>query len=251
MKQSQKLEVCCYSLLSCKHAQEAGAQRIELCSAATEGGLTPSHACVKQARDLFHGELFVMIRPRGGDFYYNDLEYLQMQEEIKSMLTLGVDGFVFGLLLPNGHIDLTRTRQLVNIASPKQVCFHRAFDMCRDFKQALEDLISIPCQRVLTSGGYSTAIEGLAHIQALVEQSQGRIQIMAGSGVNKDNAAALLHAGVDALHASCSSSFPSQMQYKNTKLSMGGSADYDEYTTTEADPIKIKQLSTIIHALQK
>ncbi len=244
-----KLEICCYSLQSCLQAQAAGAHRIELCSSPAEGGLTPTEACIRRARKLFHGELFVMIRPRGGDFYYSDLEFVQMKEEIERIKALDVDGFVFGILHADGSVDAKRTRQLIELANPKPVCFHRAFDMCNDFQKALTTLIDIGCHRILSSGGHQRAIEGIDNLKALVAQSGKRIEIMAGSGVNAENASALLAIGIDALHASCSSKTPSPMIYKNPKLTMGADPNYDEYQILEADPKKISKILNLISSI--
>lgn len=179
MKNNIEVEICTFSLESCLNAQLAGASRVELCSGMYDGGTTPSAALIRMAREKLSIQLYVMIRPRGGDFLYSDLEFELMKEDIRYAKSCKADGVVLGILNADGSVDVERTRELVELAAPLKVTFHRAIDMTRNMKEALEDIIQAGCYRVLTSGGRNTVNEGLAQIRALAEQAKGRIRIMA------------------------------------------------------------------------
>lgn len=237
-----EIEVCAYSLESCLAAQEAGADRVELCAAMYDGGTTPPAGMIRLARELLNIELYVMIRPRGGDFLYSELEYRQMKEDLLFAKSCGVDGVVIGLLDENGHIDVVRTRELVELAAPVKVTFHRAFDMTADYHRALEDVICSGCYRILTSGQRNTVAEGIEVLQELVRENAGRIQIMAGSGVGGDNALLLAETGIDALHLSGKSSRDSQMKYRNPAVFMGGVPGIPEYEIVYSDREKIARV---------
>lgn len=239
---NQKLEICVYSLESIQNAQNAGADRVELCAGYSEGGITPSYALIKMAKQITNIELFVMIRPRGGDFLYSDDEYQLMKEDISFAKSCGVDGVVLGILNPDGSIDIERTRSLVELAKPLKVTFHRAFDMCNDVSQALDDVISTGACRILTSGQQPNALQGKSTLEAMVKQAQGRIEIMAGAGVNRDNALTLLDTGVDAIHMSASSTRDSGMVYRNPTVSMSSTEGQSEYALVYSDPLKIKEV---------
>ena len=164
-------ELCTYTRNACDIARRTGVERIELCAAPLEGGTTPSAGLIRYARSLPGLRLSVMIRPRGGDFLYTDDEVALMAEEIRLAREYGADGVVFGLLTPAGEVDETRTAQLVREAEGMEVTFHRAFDMTRDSRQALEAVIRTGCRRVLTSGGRNTAQEGIGTLRALAAQA--------------------------------------------------------------------------------
>lgn len=232
-------EVCSYSLLSVEKAAEAGATRVELCASHREGGLTPSLGMVRLARKRQEIELSVMVRPRGGDFLYTDDEYAVMLADVELLREAGADCVVSGLLLPNGDVDIPRTRELVKRAGAMEVTFHRAFDMVKDRRKALEDIISTGCRRILTSGGEQTAEQGLEAIRELVKQAAGRIEIMAGSGVNSSNVSKIIAAGVDAVHFSAGRFSESKMLYRHSTVALSDSpgqdyrlqwADYEEMT---------------------
>jgi copper homeostasis protein len=206
-------EVCCYSIESCLAAAEKGATRVELCASPYEGGTTPSAATIKMVRAIESLELAVMIRPRGGDFLYSDIEFEQMQADIRFARECGADAVVLGVLNPNGTVDVQSTAAFVASASPMEVVFHRAIDTTPDIFAALEDIIVAGCTRVLTSGGRNTAPEALDVLHRMVEQAAGRIEIMAGSGVNPSNAASLIATGVNALHFSARAVRPSGMTW--------------------------------------
>lgn len=237
-------ELCAYTRAACDVARRCGVTRIELCAAPLEGGTTPSAALLRYARSLDGLRLSVMIRPRGGDFLYTDDEVDLMASEIRFARECGADGVVLGLLTPDGEVDEERTARLVREAGPLEVTFHRAFDMVRDPQRALEALIACGCRRVLTSGGRNTALEGIAQLRALVAQAAGRIEIMAGSGVNASNARELAATGVDALHFSARRSRESAMRYRNPVVSMGGCAEVPEYVVTDADETLVRQILT-------
>ena len=175
-----QFEVCIDSVEGALAACEGGAQRVELCAGLVEGGVTPSSGMIELARRVQPLRLHTLIRPRGGDFLYSDLEYAVMQQDVLAAKRAGADGVVLGLLQPDGQIDSSRTADLVTLARPMAVTFHRAFDLCRDPAEALEVLITLGIERVLTSGQKSSALEGKACIASLVRQAAGRITILAG-----------------------------------------------------------------------
>ena len=226
-------ELCTYTRNACDIARRTGVERIELCAAPLEGGTTPSAGLIRYARSLPGLRLSVMIRPRGGDFLYTDDEVALMAEEIRLAREYGADGVVFGLLTPDGEVDETRTAQLVREAGGMEGTFHRAFDMTRDSRQALEAVIRTGCRRVLTSGGRNTAQEGIGTLRALAAQAAGRIEVMAGL---------LAATGVDALHFSARRERESGMRFRNPQVSMGGCAGVPEYTLTDADESVVRQI---------
>lgn len=245
-----ELEICAYSLESCSAAKAAGADRVELCAGFYEGGTTPSWATIRLARKLTEGmELYVMVRPRGGDFLYSDLEFRQMQEEIRCIRETGADGVVLGMLDAAGRIDVRRTTELVKCAAPLKVTFHRAFDMCRDGREALESVLETGCYRILTSGLQNTAPEGREALKKLVKQADGRIRIMAGSGVNAANVASLVNLGVDAVHMSGKSVRDSGMAFRNPAVCMGGVPGIPEYDIAYSDEAKIREVKAVLDQL--
>lgn len=238
MKKRIEVEVCVYSVESCRHAREAGADRVELCAGMLEGGLTPSVGLIREAKRCGL-PVFVMIRPRGGDFLYDAEEYAVMQADVVEAVKAGADGVVTGVLLPDGRVDVERTRELVRLAGGRDVTFHRAVDMTPDPVEALEAIVACGCRRVLTSGGRATVEEGLDVLRRMVERAAGRVKVMAGSGVNAGNAGALIVAGVDALHLSGRSTRDSGMLFRNPLVSMGGVEGVPEYELSYADPGKV------------
>lgn len=214
------LEICANSLESAMNAQEGGADRIELCENLSEGGTTPSYGLLTLTRQHLRIPVHVLIRPRAGDFLYNDLEFEVMKSDITLCKELGFEGVVLGLLNADGSIDMERTRILTELASPLSVTFHRAFDCCSNPKQALEDIIACGCDRILTSGLKATAEEGAALLEKLVDQSKRRISIMPGSGIHSANIARLKsRISATEWHASAKAPAESAMQYQNTDLS--------------------------------
>lgn len=236
------LEVCANSVTSAIAAQEGGAARVELCENLAEGGTTPSYGQMILARKHLHIKLYVLIRPRRGDFLYTDLEYEVMQADIRNCIEAGCDGVVIGMLNADGTIDVERCTELVRLARQwgLGVTFHRAFDMCADQYVALEQIIEMGCERILTSGGKSTAMEGATVLNHLIEKAAGRISIMAGSGITESNVADLVHfTGATEVHSSARVNYPGKMQYQNDHILMGNSIA-DEYSidVTSADRVK-------------
>lgn len=235
-----QVEVCAFSIESCLNAQRAGAHRVELCGGLYEGGTTPSYGLIERARVVLSIQLYVMIRPRGGDFCYDEDEFSVMQNDIQAAKKLGADGVVFGILLPNGKVDVIRTTELVELAKPMGVTFHRAFDMTIDPYEALEAVIQTGAERILTSGQQNTASEGHDLIQQLTQQAAGRIEIMAGSGVNADNALLLTETDVQALHLTGKATKAGAMTYRKSAVSMASVLPSDEYEITYSNELKIK-----------
>ncbi len=181
------LETIAFNIESCKLAQKAGAHRIELCDNPGEGGTTPSYGFIKAARQILKIDLFPIIRPRGGDFFYSHEEFEIMKTDIKVCKDLGCDGVVFGILNEHAFIDKVRCKILVQLSYPMEVTFHRAFDRVTEPSQALEDVIECGFERILTSGFYSTAMEGADNLKKLIQVADERIIIMPGSGIRSSN----------------------------------------------------------------
>ena len=237
-----KFEVCANGVESCLAAQEGGADRVELCAGIPEGGTTPSYGEIKVARRMLTTtRLHVIIRPRGGDFLYTHLEKERMIDDIRICRELGVDGVVIGCLLADGSIDMEMCRQLVAEAQGMAITFHRAFDRCRQPAEALEQLISMGIDRVLTSGQQPTALQGEQLLKSLNEQAQGRIKILAGCGVNEQNIRHIHEAtGVTEFHFSARTPVKSAMQYINPDVYMGDK-DADEGTLLYTSAERVRQ----------
>lgn len=214
-----QLEVIAFTHDSCQVIEQAGAHRIELCDNPGEGGTTPSYGMIHAARTSINIPLYVMIRPRGGDFLYNSEEWKIMQHDVEVCKRAGCDGIVTGFLQADGTIDFERTRKIVDAAYPMGVTFHRAFDRVSDPFAALESIIEAGCERILTSGLMPTAIEGAAKIQELIQAANGRISIMPGSGVRSNNLQQLHHlTGATEFHTSARCMQKSSMLYQNPSL---------------------------------
>ena len=234
------LEVCAGDIDSVIAAAQGGASRVELCSALGEGGVTPSIGFIRSALQVQGIRVHVLIRPRGGDFLYTPQEVDCMVDDIVAAREAGVHGVVIGALTPDGEIDMNACRKMMEAAAGISVTFHRAFDLCRDPFKALEDIISLGCDRILTSGQAQTALEGKENLAELVKQADGRIIILAGAGVSQSNAAEILNAsGTGEIHASARTSVESGMKFRHSGVSMGtpGSDEYSRKTTS-ADIVK-------------
>ncbi|NWJ50792.1 MAG: copper homeostasis protein CutC [Bacteroidetes bacterium] len=235
------VEACVNSPQSAIEAEKGGAHRVELCDNLYEGGTTPSAASIVFTRKNIGIGLNVIIRPRGGDFIYSELEVDIMLQDITFCKQAGVDGVVLGALTPEGNIDIFTTTRLTQAAFPMTVTFHRAFDMVADPYKALNDIILCGCDRILTSGLQNKAVEGKDMIASLVLQAEDRIIIVAGSGVNDQNAASLVqYTGVKEIHTSSKSSYPSKMVFRNPVVFMGGISQIPEYENNRTDALKIK-----------
>jgi len=213
------IEIATTDYTTTKSAVEGRADRIELCAALTEGGTTPAYGTIKKCREDFQVQLFPIIRPRSGDFLYSDEEFDMMKSDINVCKVFGCNGVVIGILNADGSIDKKRCKELVELAKPMKVTFHRAFDRAINLAQALEDVIDIGCERILTSGGVPNAMEGADMIAKLVKQADGRIIIMPGSGVRADNIKMIAEkTGAKEFHSSARTSIESSMNYQNEKM---------------------------------
>jgi copper homeostasis protein len=233
------IEIATSDFLTTKSAVEGGADRIELCANLAEGGTTPSYAHIKKCREAFDIALFPIIRPRGGDFLYTKDEFEIMRNDIKLCKELRCEGIVIGLLNMDGTIDMTRTSELIELAYPLEVTFHRAFDRCKDPFAALEELIEIGCQRILTSGQKPTVSEGVDLIAELNKKADERIIILPGSGVRKDNIKMLAEkTGCIEFHSSLRGKAKSNMQFIHPAFADSA----ESYSNNEISPDEVRAL---------
>lgn len=233
------MEVCANSLRSALAAQEGGAIRVELCDNLPEGGTTPSYAQIALAKKLLSIQVYPIIRPRGGDFLYSDLEFELMREDIRVCRELKCDGVVIGILKADGSVDKERCSELIALAGDMHVTFHRAFDMSNDLFKALEDVVELGCVRILSSGGESSALKGAEVLQKLIAQANNRISIMPGAGINVHNIGELIRlTGAKEFHASAKNSVTSKMQFRNPRLNMGTEADEFSYDLTSSATVQ-------------
>jgi copper homeostasis protein len=227
-----RFEICANSVASCIAAQEGGADRVELCAGIPEGGTTPSYGMICKARESISIGLNVIIRPRGGDFLYTRDELEEMLHDIRIAKVLGADGLVFGCLRPDGSVDMEAMKPLMEAAGDTPVTFHRAFDHTSDPFKALEDIISLGCARILTSGCRPTALEGAGLLAQLVEKAEDRIIIMPGCGVNESNIAETARlSGAREFHFSAREPVESGMSFRNPQVAMG--SEDDPYGTVQ------------------
>ena len=213
------LEICCFDIESCIKAEQAGADRLELCVNKGEGGITPSFGIIKEVLKVTHIPVYVMIRPRGGDFVYATCEKNSMIADIDMVLELGAAGIVCGALLPNGQIDEIFLKNIIEHKKNLAFTFHRAFDRCVDPTKGLEILIENGVDNVLTSGQHEKAIDGLQNLGHYVKSAKGKINIMVGSGVLPSNINLFADLGIRAFHFSASQNAESTMEYVNEHFS--------------------------------
>ncbi len=238
-----KLEVCAGSLLSALAAQEGGAFRVELCDNLYEGGTTPSIGTIELARLKLSIKLHVIIRPRGGDFLYSDLEYVIVKRDVERCRNSRVDGVVIGFLTADGRVDIERTLEIVEMARPMAVTFHRAFDMARDPFEALEDLKKTGVDRILTSGQKNSAIDGADLIERLIRQSAGKISIMPGGGLNEHNISVFAkQVRAKEYHATLRRTVESKMEFRREDVFMGGLSAIPEFSILETDPDRVASM---------
>lgn len=229
------IEIATTDFTTTKSAVEGGADRIELCAALSEGGITPSFGLIKQCREAFDVALFPIIRPRAGDFLFTDYEFELMLKDVLLCKQTGCEGVVIGLLNKDGSIDAKRTAKLIEAAYPLEVTFHRAFDRCKDPFEALEQLIEIGCQRILTSGQKPTAPEGVDLIAELIQRADDRIIIMPGAGVRKENIKMIAEkTGAVEFHSSIKTQKSSGMEFIHPA--------FNETSISAIDPSEVKAL---------
>ncbi|MGC1871787.1 MAG: copper homeostasis protein CutC [Acidobacteriaceae bacterium] len=223
------LEICVDSVESAIASRAGGAQRIELCSDLNEGGITPSDGLIQAVRKHVGIEVFVMVRPRGGDSFYTSYEYDVMKTDVARMRELGADGIVLGLLNRDGHVDVQRTHQLVQLADPMQVTFHRAFDMSADLDESLERVIETGAHRILTSGGLQTVSQGAERVTHLIDAAKGRIRVMVGGGIRQENIRKIAQrTKATEFHCSLRIRTQSPVTFRNHSLKLGSVAN-DEF----------------------
>ena len=239
------IEIATTDFTTTKSAVEGGADRIELCAALTEGGTTASFGTIKKCREAFDTQIFPIIRTRSGDFLYSDDEFDIMLHEVKLCKELGCDGVVIGLLAQDGTIDLKRSSKLVELAYPLEVTFHRAFDRCKDPFEALEQLIEIGCQRILTSGQQPTAPQGINLIAELVKAAAERIVIMPGSGVRKENIKELAEkTAASEFHSSLRGNKRSGMNFIHPAFANSS----ESYSNPAIDPEEVKAFRKALYS---
>jgi len=236
-----RYEICVDSIAGIRAAERAGAARVELCAGLLEGGITPSLGMIEAAvRDARIG-IQVMIRPRGGDFVYSPAELEVMERDIAAAKRAGAGGIVLGLLTPEGAVDVEATRRLVGLARPLAVTFHRAIDMCADALAALDALIALGIERVLTSGQEATALEGSALIAALQRRAAGRIIVMPGGGITERTIVRVLaETGAREVHFAALAELASPMRHRNPNAFMGGALRPPEFARLETSEALIR-----------
>lgn len=244
------IEICVENTDGLIAAQNAGADRVELCASLVEGGLTPSVGVVREAQRVATIPFYVMVRPRGGDFLYSEVEFRSMLEDVKAFRDMGVEGVVFGCLTPEGTIDEARMTALVEAARPMKVTCHRAFDMTRDHREAIEALVRSGVDRVLTSGLHDTAIAGLDVLADTVKAAAGRIVVMGCGALDETNIARVLdQTHVPEVHFAALATEPSGMAFRNPAIGMGGTEIEREYTNTITSETAVR--ATIAAARQR
>ena len=242
-----KIEICLESVQSVLAAQKGGADRVEFCSDLFEGGLTPTLGAFRMARKYATIPMNVMIRPRGGDFCYTDLEFETMLEDARIFKEEGANGIVFGILTPDGHIDKERSQILIDRVRPLEVTFHRAFDMTINGFEALEDLIRLGVDRVLSSGLEATVPEGADTLSELVKQADNRIIVMPGCGITERNFKKLQkQIGASEYHVYLPNEYPSQMLYHPSHIYMGGLLRQNEFSLLGTESSAVATIKNLV-----
>lgn len=236
-----KVEVCVENLASARIAQECGADRIELCSALSEGGVTPSAGLIRTVRRELHIRMHVLIRPRRGDFLYNDDEFACMKEDVRTAKELGADGVVIGMVTAEGEIDRERTAALITLARPMSVTIHRAFDSVKDPVAALETCIELGVDRILTSGQQQKAEAGIPLLKQLVSLAGDRLTILPGSGVHAGNILRILEeTGASEIHLSAKERIEGKMTYRKEEVPLSNSVPLSEYEVEQTSPVLLR-----------
>jgi copper homeostasis protein len=245
------LEACVDSVESALAAQAGGADRVELCEGLLEGGTTPSAGLIEVCRERLRIPLHVLIRPRGGDFVYSDVETEVMRRDIALARRFGAQGVVLGALRPDGTVDVERTRELIGAARPLSVTFHRAFDFSPDADAALDALIALGVDRVLTSGQAASAVEGTQTLARLVMRAAGRIAILAGGGLSEENlAAVIVGSGVREVHVRATALLESPASYRPRHLTLLKQPLPNEFDRAVTDPERIRRLAGLLEQLE-
>lgn len=238
------LEICCYGVDCAMTAQQAGADRVELCTAPREGGLTPSAGSLEAARREITIPVHPIVRPRGGDFCYTAREFEMMKSDVALIRELGFPGLVIGMLDEDAHIDRSRMRQIMTLCEGMAVTFHRAFDLSHSPKRALEELTALGVARILTSGQQQSAETGIALLKELNETSEGPI-IMAGAGVRLSNLQKFLECGIREVHSSASRLITSPMRYRKAGVTMCSEAEMDEFSRYCVDSDMVEAMKSV------
>ena len=247
-----KIEIVVYNIDSAFKAQEGGADRVELCDSPGDGGTTPSYGIIELVRANLSIDVFVMIRPRGGDFHYNSFEFHSMKRDILQCQKLSVDGIVLGILNADGTIDKKRCKELIDKARPLKITCHRAFDMTRDPFEALEDCIEAGFDRILTSGQQPQALKGAALIGELIKKANGRIAIMPGSGVNEETVSEIVAtSGANEIHFSAMAFRDSAMKFRNQQIAGMGSEEGAEFKLRTVDPERVRRIRSLAEQVAK
>jgi copper homeostasis protein len=241
------VEVCVDSVESAMAAQEGGADRIELCDNLVEGGTTPSAGTIAACRNRLSIPIFVLVRPRGGDFLFSDVEQEVVLKDIAAARQQGADGVVIGALSADGSVDREKVAAMIEAAGKTAVTFHRAFDVSRDAEEALETLVLLGVPRVLTSGQSPTALEGAAVLKAIVARAAGRVSIMAGGGVNEENVGRIVAAtGVREVHVRGTSTVESRMEFRSPRVTMGKTFLPDDYKRSVTDAARVRRIVDVV-----
>lgn len=244
------IEIVVYNIESALKAQEGGADRIELCDNPGEGGTTPSYGTIELVRQNVSLDVYIMIRPRGGDFHYSSYEFHSMKRDISQCQRLSVDGVVFGILNPDGTIDKKRCKELIDRARPLKVTCHRAFDMTRDPFEALEDCIEAGFDRILTAGQQAQALKGSPLIAELIKRADGRIAIMPGSGVNENTISEIVATtGTKEIHFSATAFRESAMIFRNQQIAGMGSDEGSEFKLRVVDPERVRNMRSLAEGI--
>ena len=247
MEKKAIIEICLESSESVIAAEKGGADRVELCSDLFEGGCTPSFGVFKAARNNAKSiKINVMIRPRGGDFCYSDIEFEAMMEDVRLFKEHGADGIVFGILTPDGQIDVERSKRIIELAKPLPVTFHRAFDMTRDAFLSLETLIELGVDRVLTSGQEATVPEGADLLKELVDRAGDRIIVMPGCGITERNFEKMKRIiGAKEYHVHLPEEYPSKMEFHPGHIYMGGMLRQSEFMLSHTSLRRVQDVMRI------
>lgn len=238
-----KIEICVDSVKSCINAEKGRADRLELCGNMFEGGTTPSFGVLKLAREKVNAPIYAMVRPRGGDFCYDDIEFEIMKKEIKLMKELKIDGIVFGILTKDGNVDKERCTELLELWGSGKATFHRAIDVSCDLNKACETIISIGFERILTAGGEANVMSGIIKLKELVEKYNDKIIIMPGSGINERNIEYIRDVvKANEYHMTANKIVNSLMEYKNENVFMGTVLTPPEFSIKYTDENKVKTI---------